>query len=297
MNLKLKTSTPVEALRDQVRAQAIKDSRFNKATDDKTMPPGGGCWVCDLIAPEAGGDWTAVIQTSAGKLFEVPFTITAGAVTLGATSREVFRSVRYLPLAARNLKSEDLPVALQARCYSEISSAEEPWMFAPGGTHTINCGAGDGAAEVTLRIDSSTAVILNAKLQEINERNAPQRAYIDKEHDQAAGATTWPTKLYWSETPQPGVYLAHQPSDLGKQLVGGKVLRAFSPSFYSDAELPKKVNRGQHLRIAAGKRGSVENPARMTGLIFPACGTITNDPAFRKILPLWAKHAGQPPRA
>src|SRR5204862_5613587 len=100
--------------------------------------------------------------------------------------------------------------------------------------------------------------------------------------------------LYWSETPQPGVYLAHQPSDLGKQLVGGKVVRAFSPSFYSDADLPKKVVRRQRVKVPAGKRGSPENPARMKGLLFPAIGTIPTDPAFRKILPLWAKNAGAP---
>lgn len=286
--LKLQASSPVEALRDQVRAQALKDARFNKDASDKSLTP----WVCDLIAPENGSDWGAVLQAGDGRLFEVPFTITAGVVRLGETSREVFRSVRYLPLAAKHTKPEDLPVALQARDFSCAVQLDQPWMFAPGGVHTITCGAGNGgSAEVTLKIDAETATVLNARLAEINSQHAPHRAFIDKEHDEAAGAVAWPEKLFWSETPQPGIYCAHEPTELGKELVGGKVIRAFSPSFYSDAVLPKKIGRDQHVKIPPGKRGSPENPARMIDLVFPACGTVTNNPAFRKILPLWAKNA------
>jgi len=189
--------------------------------------------------------------------------------------------------AGLNLKTT---APLRARFVgAQISSAEAPWMYCPGGDHTINCAAGEGAAEVTIRVDESSAVILNAKLAEINARNAPQRAFVDKEHDEASGAVTWPTRFVWRQAPEPGVYIEHEPSELGRQLVSGKIMRAFSPSFYSDADLPKRVTRGQFLRITAGKRGSPENPARITGLVFPACGTLTNNPAFRKILPLWAK--------
>jgi hypothetical protein len=175
---------------------------------------------------------------------------------------------------------------------SEIASATERWMFAPGGVHTITPAADEGSCEVTLKIDETTAPVLNASLAKINAQNSPQRAFFDKEHDQAAGATAWPIRFVWSESPAPGVYVEHEPSALGKQLVEGKVIRAFSPSFYSDADLPKRIARGKHVPVAAGKRGSPANPARMIGLVFPACGTLTNDPAFTKILPLWAKNAG-----
>lgn len=289
MSLKLKASNPVEALREQVRQQALNDPRFKKSSDAKLC---GDVWICDLIAPEGDEGWKAVISSNDGKLFEVAFSIAAGVVKLGDSSREVIRSVRYLPLAAK--ASEDGPLVLSARNMStEVSSADSLWMFAPGGVHRITCGAGreGGSAEVALKIDEQTATVLNASLAKINAENSPQRAFFDKEHDEAAGATSWPEKFIWSDSPQPGVYVEHHASDLGKQLVEGKIVRAFSPSFYSDADLPKKVGRGQHLRLAAGKRGSLENPARMIGLVFPACGTLTNNPAFKKILPLWAKNA------
>jgi hypothetical protein len=183
---------------------------------------------------------------------------------------------------------------LKARQASEVLRASDPWMFAPGGVHTITCAYGSGAANVTLRIDESTVPVLNAALAKLNATHAPQRAFIDKEHDQQAGATAWPQRFEWREQPQAGVYVVVEPSALGKSLVDGKVMRAFSPSFLSDAELPSSPRAGTTVRLQAGKRGSVEHPARMIGLDFPAVGTLTNDPAFRQILPLWAKNAGAP---
>lgn len=187
------------------------------------------------------------------------------------------------------------PLILKARQFvTEIGDSLTRWMFAPGGVHTISLVASEGSATVTLRIDETTPAVLNASLAKLNQENAPQRAFIDKEHDQNAGATGWPTRFVWSETPQPGVYVELEASAFGQQLVAGKVIRAFSPSFHADVDLPNHIRAGQHLAIKAGKRGSKENPARMTGLVFPAIGTLTNDPAFRKILPLWAKNAGAP---
>lgn len=186
-------------------------------------------------------------------------------------------------------------LALHARSLAtEITSATDRWMFAPGGVHTITPMAGEGSAEVTLRVDADTAPVLQANLLRINAENAPQRVFFDREHDEAAGATGWPVRFLWSDSPQPGIYCEHEPSSLGKELVQGKVVRAFSPSFYSDAALPRKVSRGQRVTVAAGQRGSPENPARIIGLVYPACGTLTNNPAFKKILPLWAKNAGAP---
>jgi hypothetical protein len=177
----------------------------------------------------------------------------------------------------------------------EVGTKLDRWMFAPGGVHTISLGADGGSAKITLRIDETTAAVLNASLAKLNAENSPQRAFIDKEHDAQAGATAWPQRFVWSESPQPGVYVELEASAYGRQLVEGKVIRAFSPSFYADADLPKSIRPGQHIVLAAGKRGSNSNPARMTGLVFPAVGTLTNDPAFRKILPLWAKRASGAP--
>ncbi len=160
-------------------------------------------------------------------------------------------------------------------------------MFAPGGIHTLTPAFGPAVVEVTIKIDSATANVLNASLAQVNAANAPQRAFFDKNHE-GKEAMAWPIRFEWSELPEPGVYAVVEWTDLGRQYVTGKVMRAFSGSFFTDADLPKKPRAGQVVTIAAGKRGSATNPARMVGLAFPDAGTLTNDPAFRKILPLWA---------
>jgi phage I-like protein len=163
-------------------------------------------------------------------------------------------------------------------------------MFMPGGVHRITPGADQGSAELVVKVDPSTAAVLNASLRALNERLAPHKVYFDKEHEQKE-ATAWPEEFFWSETPQPGVYAKVEFTDLGEAMIKGKNLRAFSPSFTTDAQLPKNIGPGRHFKVAAGKRGSPENPARVTGLVGPDCGTLTNNPAFRKILPLWASNS------
>lgn len=166
-------------------------------------------------------------------------------------------------------------------------------MFVPAGDHTITCGYGPAAATVTIRVDPNTAVVLNASLADLNSRFAPQRACFDKNHE-GKEATAWPRSFDYRNAPSPGVYAESEWSSLGKEFVDGKVMRAFSGSFFTDAELPGrgKLRAGQTYTVPAGKRGSAANPARITGLDFPFAGTLTNDPAFTKILPLWAKSAG-----
>lgn len=177
----------------------------------------------------------------------------------------------------------DLPAATQ--------DIPQRVMFLPAGQHTINCCFGQGSANITVLVDENTADVLNASLAQVNAANAPQRAFFDKNHE-GKEATGWPTGFVWQDQPQPGVYAMADWSSLGQELIRGKVMRAFSPAFYTDAALPKNPRAGQKIAIAAGKRGSPENPARIVGLGYPDAGTLTNDPAFTKILPLWAKNAG-----
>lgn len=167
-------------------------------------------------------------------------------------------------------------------------------MFAPEGEHTIDCGLGGKAsATVTIRVDRSTADVLQASLMKVNHAIAPQRALFDFEHTHKE-AMAWPTSFEWSDNPRPGVYASAEYSSLGKNYVDGKVVRAFSGSFFTDADLPKRaeVKAGKHYEIAAGKRGSAENPARIISLAAPYAGTLTNNPAFVENLPLWATRAG-----
>lgn len=168
-------------------------------------------------------------------------------------------------------------------------------MYAPGGKHTITPMADQGSAQVTLLVDETTARVLNASLAAVNAKLFPQRCYIDKNHE-GKEATAWPQEFFWSDaSPEgshaPGVYCRVELSALGQQMIEGKTLRAFSPSIYSDADLPKKIKAGQHIAVAAGKRGSAENPARIVGVVAPDIGTLTNEPAFHKILPLFARDA------
>jgi hypothetical protein len=191
------------------------------------------------------------------------------------------------------LRARAAAVLLQARAASAPVSPDGRVMFMPGGVHRIVCGLGENAsADVTLKVDRETADVLNASLAALNARHAPQRALFDKEHE-GKEAMAWPTHFSWADSPQPGIYATVEFSSLGRDFISGKVLRAFSPSFFSDAALPKRasVKPGKTYKPEAGKRGSAENPARIIGLDFPYAGTFTNNPAFREILPLWAKNA------
>lgn len=197
------------------------------------------------------------------------------------------------PSAIRNPQSETAPPPLRAFT-SALPAADAPIMYVPGGDHLACMGYGEGAAEVALRVSPETAQVLQASLEAALKAHAPQRPFLDKNHE-VVEATGWPVAFFWSDAPQPGVYVRAELSALGQQLIDGKVMRAFSPSFHSDADLPSRPIKGKVITIPAGKRGSKENPARMTRIHFPDCGTLTNDPAFRKILPLWAKHAAGAP--
>ncbi len=190
------------------------------------------------------------------------------------------------------------PLELRAKSFlTEVDGTEGRIMFAPAGDHTITCGAGprsQATAMVTIRITPETAAVLNASLAEINARNSPQKACFDKDHE-GKEATAWPVGFEYSERPKPGVYSRAELSALGKELIEGKVLRAFSGAFTTDADLPRQsaCRPGTVYTIRDGKRGSVANPAEIVGLTFPFCGTLTNNPAFRKNLPLWARSSAQ----
>jgi hypothetical protein len=206
-------------------------------------------------------------------------------------------------LALRCVDAGESAVALRAREFaSELRAngsspdGSQVLMYAPAGVHTITPAAGNGSIEITVAVDQNTAAVLNASLAAMNARLFPQRCFIDKEHERKEAAA-WPENFFWSETAPdgshaPGVYLKCQMTALGRQLIDGKIFRAFSPSITTDVGLKNKdIARGQHLIIKAGKRGSKENPARLNGVVPPDIGTLTNLPAFKEILPLFAKDA------
>lgn len=219
----------------------------------------------------------------------------------GAATRRGHNS-ELLPLRC----SEEAAVGLRAReLSSEIlrgrGGEHDVLMYAPAGLHTITPAAGSGSIEITVTVDESTAAVLNASLAGMNARLFPQRCFIDKEHE-GKEATAWPKEFFWSETGPdgqhaPGIYLKCELTSAGREAILGKTFRAFSPSITTDSGLKNKdIRPGQHLKIKAGKRGSPENPARIIGVVAPDIGTLTNLPAFHKILPLFAKESS-PDRA
>lgn len=136
----------------------------------------------------------------------------------------------------------------------------------PAGTHAIKATNRAGKSiEVEVRVDRSTAQALQAALADLLA-SSRQKPYIDFDH-QEGEAAAWVKSFEWREQPEPGVYAAVDWSSAGAEAVSGKNYRAFSPSFRVDDS----------------------RPANVTGA--PLCmGGLVNDPAFRAMRPLWARH-------
>ena len=181
--------------------------------------------------------------------------------------------------------------ALRAKYSAAEFDGEPPaeFMYMPGGQHTVWLSRAGKPAQVTVNVTPETAVVLQAKFAALQKERAPQRPYFDFEH-KAEDASAWPVAFAWRNSPEPGVYVNVEWSLAGKEAVVGKVHRAFSPVFFADADFSKASLAAKEVTIPAGYRGSATNPAAVIGLDFCA-GSLTNEPAFRKILPLWAKDA------
>lgn len=136
----------------------------------------------------------------------------------------------------------------------------------PGGVHTITAQRAGNPVTVRVEVTPQTAAVLNAAIQALSE-NGTQRPYFDFDHDNKAAAC-WPQEFSWQAGPAAGVFAKVVWSKPGADAVLGKSYRAFSPSFYVDGADPAKVTGA---------------PLNMGGLV--------NDPAFKQILPLWAKDA------
>lgn len=168
------------------------------------------------------------------------------------------------------------------------------FMFMPKGDYVVNVSR--AGVPVTVRVNvepKAAAAALNAQLAEVIKNRAPQKPYCDFNHDRDK-ASFWPLEFVAEAD---GVYVVGEFSASGKSAIEGKDYRGFSPTFYTDAELPDKPLTGKtHIEVPAGKIGSAEKPAQIicnprAGLNF---GGLVNEPAFTEISPLWAKSAGAP---
>lgn len=140
-------------------------------------------------------------------------------------------------------------------------------MWMPGGVHEIRATQSGRPVTKTVLVDAATARVAQAALAAMQP---PRRAWLDFNHDGAA-ASGRPLEFFWSDAPQPGVYARVEWSTRGIEALQGREYRDFSPSFYVDAS----------------------TPARVVGV--PNCmGGLVNDPAFRAIRPVVAKHHPDP---
>lgn len=182
--------------------------------------------------------------------------------------------------------------ALEARLVLAAPDATTGrFMFMPAGTHTCHLSRSGVPVTVTIHVNPVTAAAaLNAQLAAVSRERAPQKAYCDFNHDRDK-ASFWPTAF---EAAADGVYVIGEFSASGKAAVEGKDYRGFSPTFFTDAEIPEKPLLGKaRIEIAAGRVGSAEKPAQIVcnesaGLNF---GGLVNEPAFKNISPLWARDA------
>lgn len=170
------------------------------------------------------------------------------------------------------------------------------WM--PGGVTTMTPSYDGRRIRLTVACDANTAKIVQASYDEWKKKSS-QKPFGCVEHREQE-ASIWPESFEWRTEPNPGVFCTGLPTELGAHNVNGRIHRSWSPSFTTNAEYDKcicvdcKTNIVQcscgagQLEFPKGVRGSVTNPARVTGVAF-SVGSLTNKPAFRNILPVRCK--------
>jgi hypothetical protein len=155
-------------------------------------------------------------------------------------------------------------VALPERLAASPVATEIMWMV--GGVSKINATEGTQPKELIVHVNRATAETAQAALTAHIARGLT-RPYLDFDH-KGEQASAWPKRFTWKDAPVPGVYVEVEWSKPGEDAIRGKAYRAFSPSFFVSNEKPAVV---------------IGVPLNMGGLV--------NEPAFKNILPLWAKQA------
>lgn len=144
-------------------------------------------------------------------------------------------------------------------------------MFMPAGVHEITPSQAGERVRVQVLCDRQAAEMIERQRAAMAAKGV--RPYFDLNHDDQE-ASFWPTSFEWKDAEAPGIYAKGEWSAAGLSARDGKTFRQFSPVFFVDdtSKKPARVICNEH----AG----------------PNMGGLVNNPAFKKILPLWAKHAG-----
>lgn len=174
---------------------------------------------------------------------------------------------------------------VQASAKAWKQGEDTEFMYMPAGVFIANGASYRGKGVVlAVKVDpTETAEQLRTSLKALVAQNPKQAPFGCIEHREE-DASVWASDFVARET---GVYLVAKPSSLGESHVNGQIHRGWSPSFTTDAEYDKAVLKGNVLYFPEGVRGSVSNPARVTGTGF-CVGTLTNKPAIKNLDPVTA---------
>jgi len=145
------SGTSIENIRTAVGQQCADLALFKPDTGTNW----GGPWVRDLLSPEDGATWCAIISAPNGKTYEQDFTIDKGVVTLIGDPREVIAQVDYAP-APKELESSQLTDP-----ENELLAGDVPGHEFHGNQHT----SGETAAAV------KKSVAANAKSKDAIAKN------------------------------------------------------------------------------------------------------------------------------
>ena len=155
------------------------------------------------------------------------------------------------------------------------STATGEIMFMPAGVYEITPSQGGKCVTVQVLVSREAAAAMEAQRAALVAKG--KRPYFDLNHDDDR-ASFWPDKFYWKDAgDRSGIYASGEYSKSGREAVEGKDYRQFSPVFYVDDV------RAKPARIVCREDAK------------PNMGGFVNDPAFHKILPMWAKAAGALP--
>ena len=166
-------------------------------------------------------------------------------------------------------RNEFFTAAFSGSPFDGVDKAPPEFMYAPAGQHFV-CGDRDGETTMLhVLVDPSTVANLNSALKAHQARGL--KPYFDFNHAEAE-ASAWPTEFCWKDGASPGVYVKCAWSDPGNAAITGKSWRTFSPAIVPDKWMSDEKNPSK----------IIGSPLIMGGLV--------NNPAFKKIAPLWAKN-------
>ena len=150
--------------------------------------------------------------------------------------------------------------------------AENEIMFMPAGVHVITPSQSGKPIQVQILSDPDAAISLEKQRVALEAKGVSP--YFDLNHDDEE-ASFWPKSFYWKDGSAPGIYAKGEWSAVGLAARDGKSFRSFSPVFHVDDTARKPA------RIICYEGAA------------PNMGGLVNNPAFKKILPLWAKNAAE----